>query len=38
MYDKVYPSGCERREYYYPPWFMIDGKVRAGKNSEYVLK
>ena len=37
MHDKVYPSGCERREYYYPPWFMIDGNVRAGKNSSYVL-
>ncbi|CAF1983624.1 unnamed protein product [Rotaria magnacalcarata] len=21
MYDKIYPSGCERREHYYPPWF-----------------
>jgi galactoside 2-L-fucosyltransferase 1/2 len=27
VHDKVYPSGCERREYYYPPWFLIDGKV-----------
>jgi hypothetical protein len=37
IHDKVYPSGCERREYYYPPWFMIDGKVRARKGSDYVL-
>ena len=26
LHDKVYPSPCERREHYYPPWFMIDGK------------
>jgi galactoside 2-L-fucosyltransferase 1/2 len=38
VHDKVYPSGCERREYYYPPWFLIDGKVRIGKNSDYVLR
>jgi galactoside 2-L-fucosyltransferase 1/2 len=38
VHDKVYPSGCERREYYYPPWFMIDGKVRARANSDYVLR
>ncbi|CAF1376447.1 unnamed protein product [Rotaria sordida] len=37
IHDKVYPSGCERREYYYPPWFLIDGKVRAHKNSESIL-
>jgi len=27
IHDKVYPSGCERREYYYPSWFLIDGNV-----------
>ncbi|CAM4833405.1 unnamed protein product [Rotaria magnacalcarata] len=37
LHDKVYPSGCERREYYYPPWFLIDGNVRAHKNSSYTL-
>jgi galactoside 2-L-fucosyltransferase 1/2 len=37
VHDKVYPSDCERREYYYPPWFLIDGKVRAHEGSEYVL-
>jgi len=38
MYDKVYPSGCEKREHYYPPWFIIDGYVRAHKNSNNTLK
>ena len=38
IHDKVYPSGCEKREQYYPPWFLIDGNVRAHKNSDYVLK
>jgi hypothetical protein len=38
VHDKVYPSGCEKREQYYPPWFLIDGNVRAQKNSDYVLK
>ena len=37
MHDVVYPSGCERREYYYPPWFLIDGNVRAHINSSPVL-
>ncbi|CAF1355659.1 unnamed protein product [Rotaria sordida] len=37
IHDKVYPSGCQRREYYYPPWFLIDGNVRAHKNSDYIL-
>ncbi|CAF3199398.1 unnamed protein product [Rotaria socialis] len=37
LHDNVYPSGCERREYYYPPWFLIDGNVRAHKNSSYTL-
>ena len=37
VHDVVYPSGCERREYYYPPWFLIDGNVRAYVNSSYVL-
>ncbi|CAF1548175.1 unnamed protein product, partial [Rotaria sordida] len=37
VHDKIYPSGCERREYYYPPWFLIDGKVRAHKNSKNIL-
>jgi hypothetical protein len=38
VHDKIYPSGCERRAYYYPPWFLIDGNVRANKKSDYVLK
>lgn len=38
LHDKVYPSDCERREYYYPPWFLIDGNVRAHKNTPYILK
>lgn len=38
MHDKVYPSGCEKREHYYPPWFLIDGYVRAHKNSDNTLK
>ncbi|CAF3798520.1 unnamed protein product [Adineta steineri] len=37
MHDKAYPSGCSRREYYYPPWFLIDGNVRAHITSEYIL-
>jgi galactoside 2-L-fucosyltransferase 1/2 len=37
IHDKVYPSGCERREYYYPPWFMINGNVRAHSYTDYVL-
>ena len=37
IHDKIYPSGCERREYYYPPWFLIDGHVRAQKNSNYTI-
>ncbi|CAF1210603.1 unnamed protein product [Rotaria sordida] len=37
VHDKTYPSGCERREYYYPPWFLIDGKVRAHTNSKNIL-
>ncbi|CAF3463117.1 unnamed protein product [Rotaria sp. Silwood1] len=37
LHDKVYPSGCEKRERYYPPWYLIDGKVRAHKNSNYTL-
>ncbi|CAF1099473.1 unnamed protein product [Rotaria sp. Silwood1] len=37
IHDKLYPSGCERREYYYPPWFLIDGDVRAHKNGNYTL-
>ena len=36
-HDTVYPSGCQRREYYYPPWFLIDGHVRENKNSNYTL-
>ncbi|CAF3560033.1 unnamed protein product [Rotaria socialis] len=38
IHDKVYPSGCGRREYYYPSWFMIDGYVRAYKNSNNTLR
>lgn len=37
IHDKVYPSLCERREYYYPPWFFIDGKIRPFPNSNYTL-
>jgi galactoside 2-L-fucosyltransferase 1/2 len=36
-HDTIYPSGCERREHYYPPWFLIDGHVRANKYSNYSL-
>ena len=36
-HDIVYPSGCERREFYYPPWFLIGGHVRANRNSNYTL-
>ncbi|CAF0949416.1 unnamed protein product [Adineta steineri] len=38
IHDKIYPSGCSRCEYYYPPWFLIDGNVRAYKNTEYILR
>ncbi len=38
IHDKVYPSGCPKREHYYPPWFIIDGYVRAHKDSNYTLK
>jgi len=37
LHDKIYVSGCEKREHYYPPWFLIDGYVRAHKNSNYTL-
>ncbi|CAF1276537.1 unnamed protein product [Adineta steineri] len=37
IHDKIYPSGCSRREYYYPPWFLIDGNVRAHKYAKYIL-
>lgn len=37
MHDKVYPSGCERREFYYPPWFLIDGYVRQYDHTNYTL-
>ncbi|CAF3590451.1 unnamed protein product [Rotaria sp. Silwood1] len=37
IHDKVYPSGCQRPEYYYPPWYLIDGNVRAHKNDNYTL-
>ena len=35
IHDTVYPTGCKRREHYYPPWFLINGNVRAHKNSNY---
>ncbi|CAF1426557.1 unnamed protein product [Rotaria magnacalcarata] len=38
IHDKVYPSGCVRREHYYPPWFLIDGYVRAYQNSANILR
>ena len=37
LHDVVYPSGCEKREHYYPPWFLIDGHVRAHRDSNYTL-
>ena len=37
IHDARYPSGCKRREHYYPPWFLIDGNVRMPENSEYTL-
>ena len=37
IHDKVYQSGCERREHYYPPWFLIDGYVSADKISKWTL-
>jgi galactoside 2-L-fucosyltransferase 1/2 len=37
VHDTIYPSGCEKREHYYPPWFLINGYVRATKNSQYIL-
>ncbi|CAF3033630.1 unnamed protein product [Rotaria sp. Silwood2] len=37
LHDKIYPSGCERREQYYPPWYLIDGKVRAYRQGNYTL-
>lgn len=36
MHDRIYPSGCDKREHYYPPWYLLPGNVRAQKNSEYV--
>ena len=38
IHDRVYPAGCERREHYYPPWFLIDGNVRAHRNSNYTIR
>ena len=35
IHDRVYPTGCKRREHYYPSWFLINGNVRAHKNSNY---
>lgn len=32
LHDKVCPSACEQREHYYPPWYMIDGDVRAPQS------
>ncbi|CAF1635100.1 unnamed protein product [Rotaria magnacalcarata] len=37
IHDKVYPSGCERDEYYYPPWFMLPEQIRAHNNSNYAV-
>jgi galactoside 2-L-fucosyltransferase 1/2 len=37
MHDKIFPSGCQKREHYYPPWFLIDGYVRASLYSNYTL-
>jgi hypothetical protein len=37
LHDTIYPSGCEQRELYYPPWFLINGKVRAHPRSNYTL-
>lgn len=37
-HDLVYPSGCEQREHYYPPWFLLNGNVRAHRFSNYTLK
>ena len=37
LHDTVYPFQCERREHYYPPWYMIDGNVRAHIDSNYTL-
>ena len=36
-HDTVYPSGCGRREHYYPPWFLLDGYVRSFRNTNYTL-
>ena len=37
MHDREYPSGCPSREYYYPPWFLLDGKARADRYGNYTL-
>ena len=37
IHDTTYASGCNKREHYYPPWFLIDGYVRAHKNTNYTL-
>jgi len=35
MHDHIYPSGCDKREHYYPPWFLLRGNVRDQKNANY---
>jgi hypothetical protein len=37
IHDTIYASGCEKREHYYPPWFLINGKVRAHRYTNYTL-
>lgn len=37
IHDTIYPTGCENRAYYYPPWYLVNGYVRAHEPSPFVL-
>ena len=37
MHDVEYVSECPTRQQYYPPWFLLDGYVRAHKDGNYTL-
>ena len=37
MHDVEYICGCSTRQHYYPPWFLLDGYVRAHKDGNYTL-
>ncbi|CAF1495202.1 unnamed protein product [Adineta ricciae] len=36
IHDNVYISGCEKRAYYYPPWYLINGHVRGSRRMQFI--